>query len=80
VAIYHVKFIFNDGQYEIFDKTHDRTMILPVVEPVTEENFEDVFANVLAAGRLRGLFKDGDEVHCITFPAGSRRVVPQGTA
>jgi hypothetical protein len=53
---------------------------VPLDEPVTEENFASIFAEL-----SESLFKSGkagsvDEVLCTTFPAGSRIVRSGGAA
>jgi hypothetical protein len=48
--------------------------------PVTEENFEQKFAEIVEALKLSGKAGSGDEVLCTTYPKGSRLVRPGGAA
>jgi hypothetical protein len=47
-------------------------MELPLYQTVTEENFKDIFSEIVKALQLSGKAGTGDEVLCTTYPKGSR--------
>lgn len=47
-------------------------MELPLYQTVTEENFKDIFSEIVKALQLSGKAGTGDEVLCTTYPKGTR--------
>ena len=75
---FHVKFIFSDHQAFIYDLKMKRGVLLLLHEPVTEENCEQRFAEILQDLIQSGQCRSDEKVLCTTFPAGSKLVFPGG--
>jgi hypothetical protein len=79
---FHVKMIMGTQHVTIVDNKYKpltRAMKLDVGETISEVNFSQIFAEVVAALSQSGNMAGDETAACITFPFGTRQVdVPMG--
>lgn len=77
-ARYHVKMIMGNRYVRIIDTKYKpavRSLKLDISpEVVGEDNYEDIFADVVAALHQTGQIANDEAAACITFPVGTIEV------
>jgi hypothetical protein len=74
-ARYHLIMIMGARQVTIIDNKLKRWMELDVSpDTLAEDNYAEIFANLVEALRLNGEIADGEMAACITFPAGTTQI------
>jgi hypothetical protein len=79
-ARYHVKMIMGARHVTIIDNKLKRWMKLDVSpDTIADDNYAEIFTDLVEALRLNGEIADGEMAACITFPAGTTQIeVPLG--
>jgi hypothetical protein len=77
---WQVEFIFGTITYRFISLSNNMCKELPLEEPVTEDNFKNVFEDICAAAIRAGYFHPRDKILCTTYPLGTQRVDVKGHA
>ncbi len=79
-ARYHIKMIMETCHVTIIDNKLKRWMQLDVSpDTIAEDNYAEIFADLVEALRRNGEIANNEMAACITFPAGATQIeVPLG--
>lgn len=77
---WQVEFIFGTITYRFINLSNNMAKELPLEEPVTEDNFRNVFEDICAAAIRVGYAHPGNKILCTTYPLGAQRVDVNGHA
>jgi hypothetical protein len=77
---WQVEFIFGTITYRLINLSNNTAKELPLEEPVTEDNFRNVFEDICTAAIHVGYAHPGDKRLCTTYPLGAQRVDVKGHA
>jgi hypothetical protein len=79
-ARYHLKMIMGAHHVTIIDNKLKRWMELDVSpDTIADDNYAEIFSDLVEALRLNGEIADGEMAACLTFPAGTTQIgVPLG--